>query len=75
MGPAIYMHLGLISAPVGNTVFSLFCLKYLVPVLASVLCSNATVQRISVVGSHVYGGGTILLQRLFKFRTDTLSCQ
>ena len=46
MGPAISLHLGQMSAPVGNAVFSLFCLKYLVPVLASVLCSNATVQRI-----------------------------
>ena len=46
MGPAICVHLGLISSPVGNCVFSLFCLKFLVPVLSSALCSNTTVQRI-----------------------------
>ena len=57
MGPAICVHLGLISAPVGNAVFSLFCLKYLVPVLASVLCSNATVQHIFCSGQS--RGGTV----------------
>ena len=74
MGPAICVHLGLISAPVGNVVFSVFCLKYLVPLLASVLCSNATVQHISRSGkSRVRAEVQFLLQLLFKFRTDTVT--
>ena len=67
MGPAISLHLGQMSAPVGNAVFSVFCLKYLVPLLASV-------QHISRSGqSRVRAEVRFLLQRLFKFRTDTVS--
>ena len=67
MGPAICVHLGLISAPVGNAVFSVFCLKYLVPLLASV-------QHISRSGqSRVRVEVQFLLQRLYKFRTDTVT--
>ena len=46
IGPGDLRASQMIGTPLGNAVFSPFCLKYLVPLLASVFFSNATVQRI-----------------------------
>ena len=74
IGPGDLRASQMIGAPLGNAVSSPFCLKYLVPLLASVFFSNATVQRIFHSGqSSVRAEVHFLLQCLFRFQTDTVT--